>query len=66
MSPCVYKQHRLQQVTTFPTENMAICSHTTTIIAARQAYVTNDSLQINDVPYPQYSSDNRSALNPSE
>jgi hypothetical protein len=45
---------------------MAICSHTTTIFAARQAYITNDSLQINDVPYPQYSSDNRSALNPSE
>jgi hypothetical protein len=45
---------------------MVICSHATTIIAARQAYVTNDSLQINDVPNPQYSSDNRTALNPSE
>jgi hypothetical protein len=36
------------------------------IFAARQAYVTNYSLQIIDVTYPQYSSDNRSALNPSE
>jgi hypothetical protein len=36
------------------------------IFAARQAYVTNYSLQINDVPYPQNSSDNRSALNPSK